>query len=59
MRKENARPAWKPRRASVREHEESIARDWPMTRREELALGALFASVATAITLLGVVATWI
>lgn len=61
MRKENARQAWKTRRASVREHEQSIAQSLegdplPMTKREERMLGALFTGVALAFVLFDVIA---
>ena len=55
--KENARQAWKTKRAHVRDHDESIAHaDWPMTRREEIALGALFTGVSLVIVLLAGIA---
>ena len=58
-RKENARRAWQQRRANVRKHEEIISREWPLTRREEIALGALFSTMAAAITIMGVAVSWL
>lgn len=59
-RKENARPAWKTRRANVREHMRSIAHDLegvplPMTKREERILGAIFTGFAFFIVILDVI----
>ena len=43
--------------AHVRKHTESIAHaDWPMTRCEEIALGALFTAVSLIIVLLAGIA---
>lgn len=43
--------------AHVRKHTDSIAHaDWPMTRRDEIALGALFTGVSLAIVLLAGIA---
>ena len=56
--KENARRAWKHGRAYVREHSDTIPRfglrgeELPMTRRQELMVGALFTACGLAIVLL-------
>ena len=55
--KENALQAWKTESASVRKHDQMIAHaDWPMTRCEEIALGALFTAVSLVIVLLAGIA---
>ena len=56
--KENARRAWKTERANVREHSDTIPRfglrgeELPMTRRQELMVGALFTACGLAMVLL-------
>ncbi len=59
-RKENARLAWKTKRANVREHMRSIAQSLegvplPMTKREERILGAIFTGFAFLIVILDVI----
>ena len=51
--KENARRAWKTERASVRKHDQMIAREWAhVSSRDWAVLGAVFTACGLAIVLL-------
>ena len=51
--KENARRAWKTERASVRKHDQMIAREWShVSSRDWAVLGAVFTSCGLAMVLL-------